>query len=92
MIATTAAPLAYQYGVLAAILIALALVALIWRGGGAIVVMALCAGAAAWLMSRFVSAENTVAPYQGLSPYTGPILAGALLGLFLHVKLGKRRA
>ena len=85
------APLADQYATLAGMLVALGIIALLWRGPGALVVMAMCAGACAFGMARYVESEgNTI--NTDASPITGPVLIGAVLGLALHVKFGKRSA
>ena len=85
------APLADQYATLAGMLVALGIIALLWRGPGALVVMAMCAGACAFGMARYVESEgNTI--NTDASPHTGPIFVGALLGLFLYFTFSNRTA
>jgi hypothetical protein len=84
-----AAPVEHQYAVLAGFLLALAF--LCRRRPGALFMMAVGAVACGAGMSRFVAEKgNTI--NTDASPLTGPILVGALLGLFLYFTFSNRTA
>ena len=84
-----AAPIEHQYAVLAGFLLLLAF--LFRRKPGALFMMGAGAVAAVAGMSRFVKESgNTI--NTDASPHTGPILVGALVGLFLYGMFANRSA